>query len=104
MGLKRKYLEVTIPEVFAVLVPDPELPGGWIEFGVYEKEGFDIAEYGPKNVLVNTTNGSPFYLRVVKIDGFVWTCHDGGGDPYQIQVVPYDEYKAAVASFSAIED
>lgn len=81
-----EFLPLDLPDLFRVLVPSGERSDGWDEFGVYEWAAFSEVD-GEENVYVNTVTGSPFYLRVLSVEGDLHVCVDGGWERFPIRIV-----------------
>ena len=81
-----EFLPLDLPDLFRVLVPSDERHDGWVEFGVYECAAFAEVD-GEENVYVNNAIGSPFYLRVLSVEGDLHVCVDGGGEQFPIRIV-----------------
>jgi hypothetical protein len=86
-----KYKQLNMPEEFKVEVPYGDL---WMETGTYRWDEF-IEDDNQPGVYVNAMIGMPFFLRVTKIDGDLYTVEDGEGDEFVYRITPIISNPAA---------
>lgn len=79
-----EYLQLKMPKEFKVEVPYGDI---WMETGTYRWADFVEDDRQP-GVYVTAMIGTPFFLRVTKIDGDLYTVEDGGGDEYVYRITP----------------